>query len=185
MMVMTAKVDLKKIMLGLAAVAVLVLALIFLLGRGDGTAQTSAPAPSGNEGRIAFLKGFGWEVTPSPVESGRSRIPSETTQVFDRYNALQKSQGYDLSQLAGKNVMRYVYQIQNYPGASGPVYATLLVYKNQIVGGDITDTSPQGRIHGFKMPEPTPTAPTAPTAPTMPTTMPATTPQTSEPAPSI
>ena len=30
--------------------------------------------------------------------------------------------------------------------------ATVLVYKNQIVGGDVTDTSPKGKVHGFKMP---------------------------------
>jgi hypothetical protein len=48
--------------------------------------------------------------------------------------------------------MRYVYRINNYPGATEPVYATLLVYKNQIIGGDITDTSAKGQIRGFRMP---------------------------------
>lgn len=167
MMVMTAKVDFKKILVGLAAVAALVLSLILLLGGGEAE-QTSAPAPTGNDGRVAFLKGFGWDVTPSPVESGRSKIPAESSEVFDRYNALQKSQGYDLSAFAGKSVMRYVYQVNNYPGASEPVYATLLVHKNKVIGGDVTDTGPRGRIRGFKMPETAPTAPTATqaTAPT-------------------
>ena len=49
--------------------------------------------------------------------------------------------------------MRYVYKINNYPGATDPVYATVLVYKNAIVGGDVTDTSPNGKIQGFKMPQ--------------------------------
>ena len=49
--------------------------------------------------------------------------------------------------------MRYVYKITNFPGATEPVYATLLVYKNQIIGGDITDTSAKGVIQGFKMQE--------------------------------
>ena len=159
MMVMTAKVDLKKIMLALAAVAALVLALILLLGEG-GTTQTAAPAPSANDGRVKFLRDFGWDVTNSPVESGRVRIPKESSEVFDRYNTLQKGQGYDLSQYAGKSVMRYVYKINNYPGATEPVYATLLVYKNQIIGGDVTDTAAKGHIRGFKMPESTATAPT-------------------------
>ena len=72
--------------------------------------------------------------------------------MFDRYNALQKSQGYDLTQYAGKTVMRYVYKITNYPGATDPVHATILVYKNQIIGGDITDTSASGIMTGFKKP---------------------------------
>ena len=152
MMVMTAKVDFKKIMLGLIAAAALILALILLLG-GNDTTQTAAPAPSANDGRVKFLTDFGWDVTTSPAESGRVRIPDQPSEVFDRYNTLQKGQGYDLSKYAGKTVMRYVYKINNYPGATEPVYATLLVYKNQIIGGDVTDTAVKGHIRGFKMPE--------------------------------
>ena len=100
MMVMTAKVDMKKILLGLAAVAALILALIALLGGGNDTAQTSAPTASSNDARVKFLTDFGWEVTTSPKESGQVRIPSKSTEVFDRYNSLQKSQGYDLTPYA-------------------------------------------------------------------------------------
>ena len=166
MMVMTAKVDFKKIMLGLAAAAALVLALILLLGGGD-TTQTAGPAPSANDGRVKFLTDFGWDVTASPTETGRVRIPEESGEVFDRYNTLQKGQGYDLSKYAGKTVMRYVYKINNYPGATEPVYATVLVYKNQIIGGDVTDTSAKGHIRGFKMPEAT--APAESSVATVPT----------------
>ena len=89
----------------------------------------------------------------SPVESSQVRIPAQTSEVFDRYNTLQKGQGYDLNKYAGKTVMRYVYKVNNYPGATEPVYATVLVYKNQIIGGDVTDTAAKGHIRGFKMPE--------------------------------
>ena len=154
MMVMTAKVNLKKIMVILAAAAALLLALILLLGGGDSepTAATVPPV-SGNDSRVQFLKNFGWDVVTTPTESSQVRIPQQTSDVFDRYNTLQKGQGYDLSAFAGKNVMRYVYQINNYPGAKGPVYATLLVHRNQVIGGEVTDTTPGGKIRGFKMPE--------------------------------
>ena len=153
MMVMTAKVDIKKILLILAAVAALVLATILLMGEKD-TTQTIAPAQGSNDARVKFLKDFGWDVTTSPTESSQVKIPAETTEIFDRYNALQKSQGYDLRKYAGKTVMRYVYKINNYPGATQPVYATVLMYKKQVIGGDITDTAAGGQIRGFKMPEP-------------------------------
>ena len=159
MMIMTAKVNLKKTLLALVAIAVLVLSLILLLGGRD-TTQTAAPAPSANDGRVKFLKDFGWDVTTTPTESGRVRIPEETSEAFDRYNILQKGQGYDLSKYAGKTVMRYVYQINNYPGATEPVYATLLVYKNKIIGGDVTDTAARGQIRGFKRPDAVMTPPT-------------------------
>lgn len=156
MMVMTAKVDLKKILLALAAVAVLILALIALLGGGEAR-ETSAPAISNNDARVKFLTDLGWDVTTSPVESSQVRIPEAGSEVFNRYNNLQKSQGYDLSKFAGKRVMRYVYKINNYPGATEPVYATLLIYKNAVIGGDVTNSAANGPIRGFKMPETAPT----------------------------
>ena len=137
MMVLTAKVDFKKLIIILAAAAALILALLLLVGGKEETAQTAAPSLSGNDGRVQFLKDLGWEVAASPVESTQVRIPEETSEVFDRYNTLQKGQGYDLSQYGGKKVMRFVYKIENYPGATAPVYATMLVYKNQLIGGDI------------------------------------------------
>ena len=152
MMVMTAKVDMKKISLILGAIAAGIIGIILLFG-GDSAQTTSAPAASNNDARVKFLQSFGWDVENSPAESSQVRIPDNTTEVFDRYNQLQKNQGYDLSKLAGKNAMRYVYKVNNYPGASDPVYATLLVYKNQIVGGDVTGTSATGKVQGFKMPQ--------------------------------
>ena len=145
MMVMTAKVDFKKILIALAAVAGVILALILLLG-GRSSAPTGATSVAGNDGRVDFLKSLGWEVSASPVESGQVRIPKDQKPIFTRYNDLQKSAGYDLSQYADKTVMRYVYKVNNYPGTTEPVYATLLVYKDQIIGGDITDTAAQGAM---------------------------------------
>ena len=153
MMVMTAKVDLKKIMLALAAVAALIVALIMLMGDGEDATQTAAL--SSNDGRVKFLTDLGWDVTTSPKESGQVKIPTEESEAFRRYNALQKSQGYDLSKFAGKNVMRYVYQLNNFPGTTDPVYATLLVYKNEIIGGDVTQSGAKGKIQGLKRPEST------------------------------
>ena len=158
MLVMTAKVDRKKIILALAAVAILITALVMLVGGTEEAATTTAPSLATNDGRVKFLTDFGWEVNNSPKESTQVRIPEESSEMFDRYNALQKSQGYDLSQYAGKTVMRYVYKITNYPNATEPVYATLLVYKDQVIGGDITDTAAKGKLHGFQMPQmPAPT----------------------------
>ena len=160
MMVMTAKVDMKKVIAVLAAVAALIIGLIALFGGGSNSAATSATTNmASNDDRVKFLTDLGWEVTTSPVESSQVRIPQESSEVFDRYNTLQKSLGYDLSAYAGKNLMRYVYKVENYTNATDPVYATLLIYKNQIIGGDITDTAAKGMIQGLK--KPTATAPEA------------------------
>ena len=159
MLVMTAKVDKKKIAMILAAAVLLIAGIMLLAGGGD-SQPTASTNVTNNDARVAFLKSFGWDVAASPIESSQVKIPAEQSEVFDRYNALQKSQGYDLSAFAGKTVMRYVYKVNNYPGATEPVYATVLVYKNQIIGGDVTDTAANGVVRGFKMPKQEATAPT-------------------------
>lgn len=175
MVVMTAKVNIKRIALILALAAGGLALLISLL---SGSRQTLAPGEeklSGNDSRVAFLKDFGWEVVNSPKESGQVLIPKEANPVFERYNALQKCQGYDLSKYAGKKVMRYVYTVKNYPGATEPVYATLLLYKNKVIGADITDTAPGGKLRTLEMPKekarstPLPTSPVPTESTTLPT----------------
>ena len=109
MMILTAKVDFKKIMVILLAAAAVLLAIILLFGgKKEQAAQTSAvPA---NDDRVEFLKEFGWEVTPAPKESGPVRIPEESGEMFRRYNALQKGQGYDLSKGRLRDVIASIMQ---------------------------------------------------------------------------
>ncbi len=149
MLVMSAKVDIKKIAI-VAGAIIVVIATIALLLSGSSTATAGTNTVTGNDDRVQFLTSFGWEVVTSPAETCQVRIPAETSEVFTRYNNLQKSQGYDLSAYQGKTVMRYVYKIKNYPGATEPVYATILISSNQVIGGDITDTSAGGVIQGFQ-----------------------------------
>ena len=156
MLIMTTKVDKRKLLIA-AVAAVAAIALLIALGGGDSAptaSMSTAPAADTNDARVKFLTDLGWEVTPSPAETGEVRIPKAGDEVFDRYNELQKSQGYDLTKYAGKKVMRYVYQINNFPDAKEPVYATVLVYKDRIIGGDITDTTPGGRVQGFAPSQP-------------------------------
>ncbi|MBR5570301.1 MAG: DUF4830 domain-containing protein [Oscillospiraceae bacterium] len=148
MMVMTAKVDMKKILMILGAIALGIILLVMLFRGGDESTTTAAPVTN-NDSRVEFLQQQGWEVSASPAESGQVRIPQDASEMFSRYNDLQKSQGYDLTKYAGKTVMRYVYRVNNYPDATEPVYATVLVYKNKIIGGDITNTAPDGTMQGI------------------------------------
>ncbi len=153
MFLMTARVSKRRIAAAACVLIALICGLFFFFRRPE-TAETlsASPAPveaNTNEKRVKYLEGLGWKVSQNPKESMQVRIPREPGEVFTRYNELQKSQGFDLSKLAGKTVMRYVYTIENYPGAADPVHATLLVYKDHVVGGDVTDTSPQGKIRGL------------------------------------
>ena len=174
MLVMTAKVDKKKIAIVFGAIAIVIAVIVLLFSGGNRVATGSSNTVTSNDDRVKFLASFGWEVVSSPAETSQVRIPADSSAVFDRYNDLQKSMGYDLTAYQGKTVMRYVYQVNNYPGATDPVYATLLVYKNKIIGGDITDTAAKGKIRRLQKSQqdliPAPTAATKDQFTTTPTT---------------
>lgn len=103
-----------------------------------------------NEDRVNFLSQFGWQVKSEPVESAEITIPSEFDKIFTGYNEIQKRQGLDLSRYKNKNVMRYTYEITNYSGEDGKVYANVIVYRNKVIGGDICSANVNGFIHGFE-----------------------------------
>lgn len=167
MFVMTAKISKSKLIAaGVIIIAVIALIIALASSGGAGTQTDLASLPTGetNDERVAFLATYGWSVNAEPTQAQLVKIPETAdNEVFARYNELQKSQEFDLTQFAGKEVMRYAYEILNYPDASDPVYASILVYEGHIVGGDITNTAPDGIIHGFKMPSGNQsTSPTAP-----------------------
>ena len=103
-----------------------------------------------NEDRVNFLSQFGWQVKSEPVESAEITIPEEFDKVFTGYNEIQKRQGLDLSRYKNKNVMRYTYEITNYNGEDGKVYANVIVYRNKVIGGDVCSANVNGFTHGFE-----------------------------------
>lgn len=104
------------------------------------------------EARRAFLAGFGWEIDESSGEEEAVVIPARFDAVYEDYNDIQKKQGLNLERYRGKTVMRYTYPVKNYEGYDGTVYATLLIYKDRVVGGDVCSASVEGFAHGLKMP---------------------------------
>ena len=103
-----------------------------------------------NEDRKVFLRQFGWETTGEAKEVKEVTVPEEFDKVFTGYNEIQKRQGLDLSGYKNKKITRYTYEITNYEGANGTVYANILVYRNKVIGGDICSADVTGFIHGFE-----------------------------------
>lgn len=159
MMIVSAKISKQKLIFGLlAAVGVIALLVVLLTASEEPKlpSETVSQTLDGatNEDRVAFLQSFGWQVANTPTQTQEVRIPDAFNEVFTRYNQLQQTQGFDLSQQAGKPAKRYVYAITNYPGGSTDCYATVLVHKNKIIGGDVTNSAKGGKMHGFAMPTP-------------------------------
>ena len=106
-----------------------------------------------NEDRIGFLAQFGWEVDETPAGEKQVTIPSDFDEVFAGHNEMQKNQGLDLSRSSKCEVTQYTYTVKNYPDWDGTVYATLLVYKDTVIGGDVTSADIAGFSHGFAKPD--------------------------------
>jgi hypothetical protein len=101
--------------------------------------------------RQEFIRSFGWEVEEEPVEVLEVIIPKEFDSVYEAYNSMQKRQGYDLSQHAGKRCKRYSYVVTNYPGQPEDVRINLLIRGNRVIGGDVCSMLEGGFMHGFSM----------------------------------
>ncbi|MBQ7256004.1 MAG: DUF4830 domain-containing protein [Oscillospiraceae bacterium] len=145
MMVITKKFKMRDILI-FALVIVAILAVLLIPGKSPETESTQETKTeiSTNEDRIAYLQQLGYEVEQSPLKEREVRIPDAEDPVFTRYNALQLSQGFDLTQYAGKVAKQFVYRILNDPSGDVDLYATILVYDNQVIGGDVASKSASG-----------------------------------------
>lgn len=154
MFMMTARIDKKKLWLILAGIAALIAVLVFWsTHNNNASGKDTEVSVNTNEDRVKYLSERGIEVAASPVESQQVKIPDNLTEVLERYNALQRSQGFDLADYTGKVVTRYVYQVHSDSDAAEPVYASILVYRGKVIGGDIVDTSVGGSVRGLHTPD--------------------------------
>lgn len=155
MFIFTARVTKEKLIIALLALAAVIVLLFMLLsGDQETTTETIAPANvSTNDGRLEFISSYGWEVNDTPVETTEVRVPEDDSEVFERYNDLQKSQGYDLSKYAGKKLKKVTYEVLNHPSGETGVKLTLFINKKEVVGGDVSSGQKGGFMHGFEMPK--------------------------------
>lgn len=140
MFIFTAKFDKKKAVAIVLAIAVIVCAIVLFAGHRDRSTDGDAAAPITvkSESDIAdYLKSLGWDISAEPIEIQQIVIPRAFTEVYEEYNELQKTQGYDLSNYQGLEATRYTYEVLNYPGEEGRVVADIIVADEEIIAGDI------------------------------------------------
>ncbi|MBR7117616.1 MAG: DUF4830 domain-containing protein [Clostridia bacterium] len=98
-----------------------------------------------NEDRVAFIEGLGVMVKDTPTGEESFSAPESFDRVLAGYNEIQKSQGLDLTKYVGKRITHYTYEVENYD-YEGKVYVNLLVYKNRIIGCDISSADGTGFV---------------------------------------
>jgi len=106
---------------------------------------------STNKQRVAFLNSLGWQVDNDPVEVAEVIIPQTFNAVYKNYNAIQKTQGFDLLKYRSVRAKRWTYNVTNYPGVTEGVRANLLVYNNKLIGGDVSSVSINGFMQGLSV----------------------------------
>ena len=153
MFIITAKFSKKKALLIVLAIAVALTTIILLAGRRD---QHNLENPDAQNREvhteqdiIAYLEHLGWQAAPQPLEVQEIIIPREFDHVFEAYNQMQISTGFDLSDYKGMPALRYTYEILNHPDQPQGVVADILIVNNRIIGGDIQSIHLDGFIHGL------------------------------------
>ena len=155
MFILTAKLSGQKILLGAAALA----AIIIAVGTAAGFAEDVAamePVQSAhqqeqavstrvltNDARIAYLHACGWEVDADSCTMRDVIIPKEFDENYESYAALQSKQGFDLARFKGKRVKQITYNVTNDPEEE-QVIAELLVYRGNVIAGDIYSMKTDG-----------------------------------------
>ena len=140
---------------GVVSIALIsLLALIILIPTYDveasQTASYSYEKIKTDDDVEAFLAQFGWKVGATPTEICEVTIPDEFDKIFTAYNEIQKAQGLNLAKYRRKTVKRYTYEVTNYEGYEGKVYANVLVWRGRVIGGDVCSADVSGFIHGFE-----------------------------------
>ena len=97
-----------------------------------------------------FLTSLGWSCDLTKLTEQKTVLPQQFDDVFIAYNAIQIKQNCDLTPYAGKEVTVYTLPITNYDDSNEAVFATIIVYKGKVIGGDIHAAAMDGFIYGFK-----------------------------------
>lgn len=125
-----------KLVVSLAAVGAAGTAAISALNSGI-KAESAADAAE-------YLASCGLEVIPASEK--QVTIPTEFGAVYERYNALQKAQGFDLSAHRGHSAVSYTFTVVGRTDTE----AHVLVCDGKIVAGDVASTRLDGEMTGLK-----------------------------------
>ncbi len=152
MFICTLKLDRKKLAFAVIMAALVMIGIILLLGTRERAAADEPKAAiqhvTKEKNRVAYLAQYGWEVETPALSEEQVVIPRVFSPVFERYNELQKQQGFDLSEYCGTEVTMYTYKVVNSAYQGDEVLAVLYVRNGSVIGGDVHSTA----LDGFMKP---------------------------------
>ena len=166
MFIYTLKFDKKKAVFAVIIAALIIIGIILLVGANERKNAGAAASPRAEneavenrkaivnvrneKNRVAYLAQYGWEVESPALSEDTVVIPRSFSQVFETYNALQKAQGFDLSEYCGTEVTLYTSRVLNDEYAGDDVLAELYVSNGCVIGGDVHSTALDGFMCGIR-----------------------------------
>lgn len=135
----------RKSVLLILCIAMLLLGVVLSVGADNepfGFMKVSSP-----EDAAEFLMKLGWECDLGSSSVQETTIPEQFDETFIGYNAIQLKQGCDLTKYAGKDVVIFTVPLTNYSNSAENVLATLIIYRNTVIGGDIHSAEMDGFMH--------------------------------------
>ena len=136
----------------LIAVLFLFVLAFGVLGTGLGLIQDIQKAEAVASLQADPRESYGWIVSDEAAAVEDIRLPDTFDASYDEYLALQREQGFDLEQYSGKTIQRYTYQVINYPGLQENIWACLLLYKDEVIGGEVYCNQGDGFMQGLAYP---------------------------------
>ena len=149
MLIWTMKFDKKKAAFWVIMAALVIVGIILLMGAHHSAGATRATDASQSatvkteKARVAYIERCGWTVETPALSEDTVLIPKDFSKVFETYNQLQKQQGFDLRQYAGREVKLYTYKVVD-SGLGENILASLYVCDGCVIGGDIHSTELDG-----------------------------------------
>lgn len=130
----------------LAAVFLITLIVIIVSGQFYAAGNTVLNAKT-NAQRVSFIKSLGLLPDDNNCENKSVVIPDDFSDVYENYNEVQKSAGYDLSAYKGAKVTVYTYPVGRIKqDNTDEYYVNLMVYKGRVIGGDISSRNFYGEM---------------------------------------
>lgn len=138
----------KKVKFGqLVIFMIIITALVFLVKLGVNFFTENMGSYSA-EKAADYLAQYGWSVREDKVNVEEITIPVNFSEVYERYNAIQLKQGFDLTRYKGEKAVKYTFVVTNYKDYDN-VEAHVLTKGGKVIGGDICSTELNGFMTGF------------------------------------
>lgn len=128
----------------MAAVTAFLIVLIIVIAEFTAASQGIKDGAT-NKQRLDFIAALGVETDDEVIDTAKISIPLKFSDVYEGYNAVQMSAGYDLSDYKGCTVTRYTYAVK---GSERVI--NILVYRGRIIGGDISSLELGGEMMPLK-----------------------------------